>query len=167
MKPVAVKTKLKLSEAQKKALRDCMGRRMDGEVDVVHKTALPEWEEVRELMLSELRRDGWEFSNRRTPYSNEDITVAGGSVFPHNDSGFGTIAVMPLAFGGGHNKIFSRYAGETEEFSLVTKHGWVIGQAGEILIFNADIWHSWICNRCCAMYTMTVKRLRKRKGVLG
>jgi len=166
MKPIVIKAKIRPTKAQAGELKGLVGKDMNGGVDVASRSYLPDHAQFRERVLSALREKGWDYSNRRTPYGNEDITLAGGSIMPHDDPGWGAVAILPLAFSGGylgHPRIKELGIDADEEFSLVTKHGWVIGRTGDIIIFNADVWHAWVCNRCCAMYSLTVKRLRKRK----
>ena len=162
MKPILITADpIQFNKEQKKVLKGFAGSLMDGEVDVGNRIDLPGYQTVREHMLSLLEEEGWFYSNRRVLYSNEDLTIASGSVSPHTDSGLGVSAVMPLLLNGGSgSRYWDRLDAPIGEFSLATAHGYVSGSLGDIIVFNADVWHAWICNHCCVMYTMTVKKKR-------
>jgi hypothetical protein len=162
MKPILITADpIRFNKEQKKILKEFAGTLMDGEIDSGNRVDLPGYQKVREHMLSLLEKEGWSYSDRRVMYANEDLTVVGGSVVPHIDSSLGMFAVMPLLFNGGSgSRHWDRRDALIGEFSLATAHGHVIGTLGDIMVFNADVWHAWICNQCCVMYSMTVKKKR-------
>jgi hypothetical protein len=166
MKPILIRgAEPELTGRQKKALREIAGRALDGTAGAVDVVRLPDREKIRGDMLEMLEGGGWTFSDRKIQgFENEDVTAVGGSVHPHVDHGLGLFAIMPLVLSGGYrgglNGAGHCYL-DHDRFSLSTPHGWVDGTPGDIIVFNGDVWHSWACNRCCAMYSMAVKKLRK------
>jgi hypothetical protein len=92
---------------------------------------------------------------KRLYYSSFDFTFVNQSVSWHKDDGCGILVATLVA----QSKSEDRCVGSRH--ALITKHGELPLQLGDMFVFNASLHHAWISYEACVLACITVKRKRK------
>lgn len=93
-------------------------------------------------------------------YCRLSYTYGAGSVFPHDDLGYGLVSVTLVATAPIHESIDSEW--ETTGLCVLhTNRTRIRLELGETVIFNADCEHSWMANGRWVLINQCVRRVRR------
>jgi len=92
---------------------------------------------------------------KRRYYPSFSFAFVNQSVSWHKDDGCGISVATLVAQSKRKDHAFG------PRHALITKHGELPIQLGDMFVFNASLHHAWISYEACALACMTVKRKRK------
>ena len=112
-------------------------------------------DEAIQAIIKKAENNGYKYANGRGRYFNYSYDIINGAICWHTDPGLGKVALALL--NNGHNDICG--------CQLITKHGALNVNQGDVIVFNADEKHAWISNSWCIVATVTVSKSRSKSHV--
>jgi hypothetical protein len=107
------------------------------------------------------KESGFVFSDCPGPYSNYHYCIGSGSVLSHDDKGMGLtacalIATLPLVRGDTCNHYECEFITHGKKQALTLR-------VGDVFVFNADHWHTWVANCSWVLVQQHVSKLRTKR----